>query len=213
VDKNVCYLCPRCRPLRGPFCQSRNLQSATLLLLSPPWSSMALKPRDPQLPRSPLYAPPGDLDFPLHPHPIVEPGLRLPHSSIGALPTFTGLRRWGGRASVNCLLCGNLVKQTLFHVLVHCKHTLDQGKLTWRHDSVLNHISGSLGSALVGKSMVKLSNQGWVCSLYLIKVGARGHIVKSVKDRLRSLIRAWLPAGHGSGVGQMMGDVGGISLV
>jgi hypothetical protein len=49
-----------------------------------------------------------------------------------------------------------MVKQTLFHVLVHCKHTLDQGRLTWRHDSVLNHIAGCLKSALVGKSMVEL---------------------------------------------------------
>jgi hypothetical protein len=48
------------------------------------------------------------------------------------------------------------VKQTLFHVLVHCKHTLDQGRLTWRQDSVLNHIAGYLKPALVGKSMVEL---------------------------------------------------------
>jgi hypothetical protein len=47
-----------------------------------------------------------------------------------------------------------MVKQTLFHVLVHCKHTLDQGRLTYRHNSVLNHIVGCLKSALVGKSMV-----------------------------------------------------------
>jgi hypothetical protein len=63
------------------------------------------------------------------------------NSSIDTLPTFTNLRRWGKHASVNCQLCGNMVKQTLFHVLVHCKHTLDQGRLTWRHDSVLNHIA------------------------------------------------------------------------
>jgi hypothetical protein len=43
----------------------------------------------------------------------------------------------------------NMVKQTLFHVLVHCKHTLDQERLTWRHNSVLK-------SALVGKSTVVL---------------------------------------------------------
>jgi hypothetical protein len=49
-----------------------------------------------------------------------------------------------------------MVKQTLFHVLVHCKHTLDQGRLTWRHNSVLNHIAGCLKSALVVKSMVEL---------------------------------------------------------
>jgi hypothetical protein len=46
-----------------------------------------------------------------------------------------------------------MVKQTLFHVLVYCKHTLDQGRLTRRH---LNHITGCLKSALVGKSTVEL---------------------------------------------------------
>jgi hypothetical protein len=49
-----------------------------------------------------------------------------------------------------------MVKQTLFHVLVYCKHTLNQGRLTCRHDSVLNHIAGCLKSALVGKSTVEL---------------------------------------------------------
>jgi hypothetical protein len=157
-------------------------------------------------------------------------------------------------------------------------------RLTWRHDSVLNHIAGCLKSALVGKSTVELycdldglqapgggsipvdvmvqaqrpdlviidrsvygrfrialvkltcpwdtdakraeeckttryadlkdelNNQGWDCGLYLIEVGAQGHIVKSVKDRLRSLFRAWLPAGHRSGIGQMIKDVSRISL-
>jgi hypothetical protein len=157
--------------------------------------------------------------------------------------------------------------------------------LTWRHNSVLNHIAGCLKSALVGKSMVELycdsdglqalgggsisadvmvqaqrldlvivdwlvhgrcrialveltfpwdtdakrakerktaryadlkeelSNQGWDCSLFLIEVGARRHIVKSVKDCLWSLIWTWLPAGHRSGVGQMIKDVSRISPV
>jgi hypothetical protein len=43
------------------------------------------------------------------------------NSSIDTLPTFTNLRRWGKRALVNCQLCGNMVKQTLFHVLIHCQ--------------------------------------------------------------------------------------------
>jgi hypothetical protein len=46
----------------------------------------------------------------------------------------------------------------------------------------------------------EMSNQGWDCSLYLIEVGARGHIIKSVKDRLRLLFRAWVPAGHSIGM-------------
>jgi hypothetical protein len=59
----------------------------------------------------------------------------------------------------------------------------------------------------------ELSNQRWDCSMYLIEVGARGHIVKSVKNHLWSLFRAWLPAGHRSGIGQMIKDVSRISLV
>jgi hypothetical protein len=46
----------------------------------------------------------------------------------------------------------------------------------------------------------ELSNQGWDCGLYTIEVGARGHISKLVKDRLRSLFRSWVPLGHRSGV-------------
>jgi hypothetical protein len=46
----------------------------------------------------------------------------------------------------------------------------------------------------------ELSNQGWDYGLYTIEVGARGHISKVVKDRLRSLFRSWVPPGHRSGV-------------
>jgi hypothetical protein len=59
----------------------------------------------------------------------------------------------------------------------------------------------------------ELSNHGWDCSLYLIEVGAQGHIVKLVKDRLRSLFWAWLPVGHKSGIGLMIKDVSRISLL
>jgi hypothetical protein len=78
------------------------------------------------------------------------------NSSIDTLPTFTNLSRWEKHASVNCQLCENMAKQTLFYVLVHCKHSLDQGRLTWRHNSVLNHIAGCLKSTLVGKITVEL---------------------------------------------------------
>jgi hypothetical protein len=58
-----------------------------------------------------------------------------------------------------------------------------------------------------------LSIEGWDCSLYMIEVGAWGHILKSVKDRLQSLFQAWVPAGHRSDIGQMMKVVSRISLV
>jgi hypothetical protein len=106
---------------------------------------------------------------------------------------------------------------------------------------VVNHIAGCLKSALAGKSTVELycdleglqatgggsipadamvqakrpahNNEGWDCSLYMIKVGTRDHILKTVKDRLRLLFWAWVPAGHKSGIGQKMKDVSRISLL
>jgi hypothetical protein len=47
-------------------------------------------------------------------------------------------------------------KPCLRHVLVHCKHTLDQGRLTWRHNFILNHIADCLKSALLGKITIEL---------------------------------------------------------
>jgi hypothetical protein len=58
-----------------------------------------------------------------------------------------------------------------------------------------------------------LSNQGWDCGLYMIEVGARGHISKVVKDRLWSLFRSWVLPGHRSGVAQMIKYASWISLV
>jgi hypothetical protein len=46
-------------------------------------SSLAIhdtQPQDPQTPQSPLQAQHGDLDIPLHRHPIVEPGPQLPQT-------------------------------------------------------------------------------------------------------------------------------------
>jgi hypothetical protein len=202
------------------------------------------------------------------------------NSSIDTLPIFTNLRGWGKRALVNCQLCVNMAKHMLFHVLVHCKHTLDQG----RHNSILNHIAGCLKSAIVGKIIVQLycgleglqalggrsiradimvqaqrphlnipdrsvhgryrialvkltcpwdtdakrteerkawrctglktalSNEWWYCSLFLIEVGARGHILMLVKDHLQSLIQAWVPASHRLGITQIIKHVSWISL-
>jgi hypothetical protein len=49
-----------------------------------------------------------------------------------------------------------------------------------------------------------LSIEGWHCGLYMIEVGARGHISNLVKDRLRYFFRSWVPPGQKSGVTQMI---------
>jgi hypothetical protein len=95
------------------------------------------------------------------------------NASIDTLLTFTNLKRWGKRASVNCHLCGKTVKQTLFHVLVHFNHTMDQGRMTWRHDSILKHIAGCLKSAL--ESTVEV-----YCNLDGLQAPGGGSILASV---------------------------------
>jgi hypothetical protein len=97
------------------------------------------------------------------------------NTSIDTLPIFTNLKRWGKRASVNCHLCGNTVKQTLFHVLVHCNHTMDQGRMTWRHDSVLKHITGCLKSALESLGTVEV-----YCDLEGLQASGGGSILALV---------------------------------
>ena len=51
---------------------------------------------------------------------------------------FSKSKIWGKKMSANCKLCGNT--QTLLHVLHGCKTVLEQGRYTWRHHCVLNHL-------------------------------------------------------------------------
>jgi hypothetical protein len=60
------------------------------------------------------------------------------NSFLDTLPTKNNLSRWGKRINTKCDLCG--YKETLQHVLNNCKVMLDQGRYTWRHDSVLRII-------------------------------------------------------------------------
>jgi hypothetical protein len=64
------------------------------------------------------------------------------NSFVDTLPTKNNLSRWGKSCNSKCSLCGN--KETLQHVLNNCKTMLDQGRYTWRHNSVLRKIMDAL---------------------------------------------------------------------
>ena len=57
------------------------------------------------------------------------------NAGVNTLPSLDNLKRWGKRVSDRCPFCGNI--QTLAHVLSNCSTALNQGRLTWRHYSVL----------------------------------------------------------------------------
>jgi hypothetical protein len=67
------------------------------------------------------------------------------------------------------------VKQMLFPVLVHRNHTMDQGRMTWRHNSILKHIAGCLKSALKSLSTVEV-----YCDLEGLQAPSGGSIPASV---------------------------------
>ena len=68
------------------------------------------------------------------------------NAGINTLPTFDNLKRWGKRVIDRCPFCGNI--QTLAHVLSNCSSALDQGRFTWRHNSVLRSFIDVFASRL-----------------------------------------------------------------
>ena len=65
----------------------------------------------------------------------------LLNASINTLPSKANLRQWGKVTNDKCF-CSK--KQTLNHILNGCKTALEQGRFTWRHDSILNYIANCL---------------------------------------------------------------------
>ena len=68
----------------------------------------------------------------------------LLNSSIDTLPTKANLKLWGKISNDKCF-CGQ--KQTLNHILNCCNMSLNQGRFTYRHDSILNYIHKCLDSS------------------------------------------------------------------
>ena len=65
---------------------------------------------------------------------------------ISSLPTNANLASWTKIASENCSVCG--IKQTQRHVVSLCSSALNNGRFTWRHNSVLYTICQHLSSLM-----------------------------------------------------------------
>jgi hypothetical protein len=64
----------RTAEIAGTILSSTKPAIGYVAVVEPPLVIQDIQPQDPQPPQSPLHTPPGDLNFPLPPHPIVEPG-------------------------------------------------------------------------------------------------------------------------------------------
>ena len=58
------------------------------------------------------------------------------------LNTPDNLKRWGIRKTDKCDLCKK--RSTLEHILNWCPIALEEGRFTWRHNSILHHLTTSL---------------------------------------------------------------------
>ena len=73
-------------------------------------------------------------------------------STVNGLNTPDNLKRWGIRKTNKCDQCGNF--GNLEHTLNWCKTALDQGRFTWRHNSILNHLA---------QALIEANNEGsWI---------------------------------------------------
>ena len=63
-------------------------------------------------------------------------------ASVNGLNTPDNLKRWGAKKLDKCTICGNF--GNLEHVLNWCGTALNQGRLKWRHNSVLSHMHNEI---------------------------------------------------------------------
>ena len=64
------------------------------------------------------------------------------NSATNTLATPDNLRRWGKRMASKWPLCSD--HGTLEHILNFCSISLNQGRFTWRHNTVLSHITNTI---------------------------------------------------------------------
>ena len=76
------------------------------------------------------------------PRNVMSFALRLGTNSLNSPDN---LKRWGKRNMGGCPLC-SCPYGTLHHIINICPVALKQGRFTWRHDSVLSHLTQTIKS-------------------------------------------------------------------
>ena len=84
-------------------------------------------------------------------------------AGVDTLPTPANLHRWKIQSDPSCTNCGNR-PCTVNHVLNHCSTALNQGRYTWRHDSVLSHLVKILKSHLPSDNIIYADLPGYRAS-------------------------------------------------
>ena len=97
-----------------------------------------------------------------------------------SLPTRKNLVRWGLSWSADCSLC--CCPESLLHVISGCKTYLDEGRFTWRHNSVLNFIASSLLN--VERSQLYVDPPGFVSPSVITGDQLRPDLLLAIEDKV-----------------------------
>ena len=109
------------------------------------------------------------------------------------LPTPDNLQRWNKRSDAECVLCKRR-NCTLLHILTGCYKSLQEGRYTWRHDSILSVISKYLRSVIVYKneSVPVLVERPQTSHINFVKRGEKPSSASKVKHGLLDFAADWI---------------------
>ena len=90
-------------------------------------------------------------------------------STYNVLPSPSNLNRWQLSSDPSCFLCNKNIC-TIAHILGACPFSLNQGRFTYRHDSILNYLVSILTSFIKEKSRTKPKK---VNKIHFVKEGQK----------------------------------------
>ena len=105
------------------------------------------------------------------------------NATVNWVRTPALLHLWGYKQDCCCCLCG-ANKCTLHHILSNCNFSLNSGRYTWRHNSVLALISQSIQDYLCYINNQQQSES--VNVIQFVKAGASQHTLKSKRKQRHS---------------------------
>ena len=109
-------------------------------------------------------------------------------STYNVLPCPSNLKRWNLVNDSSCTLCQKNIC-TIPHILGACKFSLNQGRFTFRHDSVLKFLVSSLFSCI---NQVRPAKSKKINNINFIKAGEEPPTKKDQTSGILHLATDWL---------------------
>ena len=109
-------------------------------------------------------------------------------STYNVLPSPSNLRRWNTENDPSCTLCGKQLC-TIAHILGACKFSLEQGRFTFRHDSVLSYLVSVINAFLKEVKPVKSKKSN---NIHFIKSGTKPPKTKTNPTGIFHLASDWV---------------------